>query len=46
MASNNSKSRKEKRLVGVRARFSLDPNRMNDKEYLARKELEHKSLHA
>ena len=46
MASNNSASRKEQRRAVARKNFALDPKRMDDKEYLARKEVEHKALHA
>jgi hypothetical protein len=46
MASNNGKARKEQRRSVARKNFALNPERMNDKEYLARKEVEHKALHA
>lgn len=40
MASNNSKSRKMKRKQVTLANFTIDQSRLNDKEYLARKEAE------
>jgi hypothetical protein len=44
MASNNSKSRKEQRRAVARKNFTIDPERTGDKEYIARKEQERKSL--